>query len=73
LTAVAEETLGSHLQVLFVRAGYDGPVVSFEPCGQPFEELERRSAGDEPTGVFPLIRDSMLRLVEVDCVLIRPA
>jgi FkbM family methyltransferase len=27
--------------------GYDGPIVSFEPCGRPFEELERRSADDE--------------------------
>jgi FkbM family methyltransferase len=27
--------------------GYDGPIVSFEPCREPFEELERRSANDE--------------------------
>lgn len=31
-----------------VRAvGYDGPIVSFEPCREPFEELDRRSADDE--------------------------
>jgi FkbM family methyltransferase len=28
-------------------AGYEGPIVSFEPCRRPFEELQRRSADDE--------------------------
>ncbi|MDQ3933672.1 MAG: FkbM family methyltransferase [Actinomycetota bacterium] len=30
-----------------------------------------RGRGFEPTGIFPVIRDSMLRLIEVDCVLVR--
>jgi FkbM family methyltransferase len=30
-----------------------------------------RRAGFEPTGIFPVIRDSMLRLIEVDCLLVR--
>lgn len=30
-----------------------------------------RQAGFEPTGMFPVIRDSMLRLIEVDWVLVR--
>jgi FkbM family methyltransferase len=30
-------------------------------------------AGFEPTGIFPVVRDSMLRLIEVDCVLVRAA
>lgn len=33
---------------------YDGPIVSFEPCREPFEELERRSADDETWRAEPL-------------------
>jgi FkbM family methyltransferase len=76
------DTQGADLEVIRGAAGILDRVSGLQVEGSFRHLYERvpdcldtlaflRQAGFEPTGIFPVIRDSMLRLIEVDCLLVR--